>query len=59
MSTHNIGFYEEISKIIFELSSNTHIISSADANEIIFHYSPGIFLPFRTWGQGPLIFGKK
>ena len=22
MSTHNIGFYEEISKIIFELSSN-------------------------------------
>ena len=30
MSTHNIGFYEEISKIIFELSSNTHLISSAD-----------------------------
>ena len=29
MSTHNIGFYEEISKIINELSSNTHIISSA------------------------------
>ena len=29
MSTHNIGFYEEISKIIFELSSNTHLISSA------------------------------
>ena len=26
MSTHNIGFYEEISKIIFEVSSN---ISSA------------------------------
>ena len=22
MSTHNIGFYEEINKIIFELSSN-------------------------------------
>ena len=22
MSTHNIGFYEEISKVIFELSSN-------------------------------------
>ena len=30
MSTHNIGFYEEISKIIFELSSNTHLISSAE-----------------------------
>ena len=29
MSTHNIGFYEEIRKIIFELSSNTHLISSA------------------------------
>ena len=29
MSTRNIGFYEEISKIIFELSSNTHLISSA------------------------------
>ena len=30
MSTHNIGFYEEISKIILELSSNMHLISSAD-----------------------------
>ena len=33
MSSHNIGFYEEISKIITELSSissNTHFISSAD-----------------------------
>ena len=33
MSTHNIGFYEEICKIITELyhqiSSNTHLISSA------------------------------
>ena len=29
MSTHNIGFYEEISKIITKLSSNTHLISSA------------------------------
>ena len=25
MSTHNIGFYEEISKIFFELSSNMHL----------------------------------
>ena len=30
MSTHNIGFYEELTKIIFELSSNTHLITSAD-----------------------------
>ena len=30
MSTHNTGFYEDLTKIIFELSSNTHLISSAD-----------------------------
>ena len=29
MSTHNIGFYEEISKIITLLLSNMHLISSA------------------------------
>ena len=29
MSTHNIGFYENLTKIIFELSSNKHLISSA------------------------------
>ena len=29
MSTHNIGFYEEISKIISYLSSNMHLISSS------------------------------
>ena len=25
MSTHNKGFYEEMAKIIFQLSSNTHL----------------------------------
>ena len=30
MSTHNIGFYGEISKISSELSSNTHLICSSD-----------------------------
>ena len=38
MSAHNIGFYEvlakkiydDLTKIIFESSSNTHLISSAD-----------------------------
>ena len=30
MSTHNIGFYEDLTKIFFELSSNTHLISSAE-----------------------------
>ena len=29
MSTHNLGFNEEISKIITLLSSNMHLISSA------------------------------
>ena len=29
MSTHNIDFYEDLRKIIFELSSNRHLISSA------------------------------
>ena len=33
MSTHNIGFYEDLAKIIFELSSNMHLISSADSYE--------------------------
>ena len=28
MSTHNVGFYKEISKINTKLSSNTHLISS-------------------------------
>ena len=30
MSTHNIDFYEDLTKILFELSSNMHLISSAD-----------------------------
>ena len=29
MSTYNIGFYEDLTKIIFQLSSNTHLISSS------------------------------
>ena len=29
MSTHNIGFYEEMMKIIFQLSSNTHFTCSS------------------------------
>ena len=33
MSTHAIGFYEDLTKIIFELSSNTHLISSAAKDE--------------------------
>ena len=36
MSTHNIGFYEEISKLSLnyhQISSNTHLISSADKTD--------------------------
>ena len=29
MSTHNIGFCEEITKIVFQLSSDTHFICSS------------------------------
>ena len=29
MSTHNIGFYEDMVKIIFQLSSNIHFICSS------------------------------
>ena len=35
MSTHNIGFYEDLAKIIFELSSNTHLIFSAEESCLI------------------------
>ena len=37
MSTQNIGFYEELTKIVFEVSSNSsnsHLISSADNRDI-------------------------
>ena len=36
MSTHNIGFYEDLTKIIFELSSN------------IIKYAPYFFCCIRT-----------
>ena len=30
MSTHIIGFYEDLTKIIVQISSNTHLISSSE-----------------------------
>ena len=30
MSTYNIGFYEDFAKIIYQISSNTHLIFSSD-----------------------------
>ena len=34
MSTHNIGFYEDLTKIIFQLSSITHLISSSVSHSL-------------------------
>ena len=31
MSTYNIGFYEDLTKTIFQISSNTHVMSSSAA----------------------------
>ena len=42
MSTHNIVFYEEISKIISELSSSTYLISSSVGSKI----GEGLLLQF-------------
>ena len=42
MSTHNIGFYEDLTKIIFELSSNMHLISSADVMILSFDNFSGM-----------------
>ena len=44
MSTLNIGFYEDLTKIIFELSSNTHLTSSAV--KCIFVDNLKVFLQF-------------
>ena len=41
MSTHNIGFNEDLTKIVFELSSNTRLISSAEKNINTETYPPG------------------
>ena len=39
MSTHNIGFYEDLTKNTFELSSNTHLVSSAELHLFVVLYS--------------------
>ena len=33
MRTHNISFYEDLTKIIFQLSSNTHLFSSSEESQ--------------------------
>ena len=39
MSTHNICFYEELTKIILELSSNTLLICSTDYSNYCYYTS--------------------
>ena len=34
MSDHNIVFYEDLTKIIYQLSSNTHLISSSACGNV-------------------------
>ena len=59
MSTHNIGFYEDLTKIIFELSSNMHLISSAvvDTQKCIGHGCYGVSseCPQRCYGELTII----
>ena len=38
MSTHNMGFYEEISKIISLSSSKTHFICSPDRHKVVLFF---------------------
>ena len=51
MSTHNIGFYEDLKKIslnYYQISSNTHLISFA---------ARGIFMPdLGTYSTWPKVF---
>ena len=46
MSTHKIVFYEEISKITSELSSNVHLMCSSDLFSDFIH---GIILDWLFW----------
>ena len=52
MSTHNIGFYEEMSKIITQISSNVHLISSAESPHLgdSTGYPQQMFL-WKLWGK--------
>ena len=35
MCTHNIDFNEELAKLIFQLSLNTHLISSSECINVL------------------------
>ena len=42
MSTLNISFYEDLTKIIFEKSSNTHLISFAVIIKLMCDFDLGL-----------------
>ena len=51
MCTHNIDFYEEISKLSFnyhQISSNTHLISSSETS-VIFNMIRGFILVIKEF----------
>ena len=48
MSTHNIGFYEEISKIIFKLSSSAVLMSTCNLISFMNEYAKLISPCYRT-----------
>ena len=49
MSTHNIGFYEDLTKIIFQLSLNTHLISSSGKHGSLISLTGPYCLSFRSY----------
>ena len=52
MSTHNIGFYEDLTKIIFEyyqISSDKHLISSAGSNDTCIDLRQSICVSFHLY----------
>ena len=55
MSTYNMGFYEDLTKIIFQLSSNMHLISSSDSKISRFHiqnFKNSIFKHYHKLSSG-------
>ena len=40
MSTHNIGFYKDLTEIIFQLSSNTHLICISSSDDKSYKCKP-------------------
>ena len=55
MSTHNICFYGEMTKIILQLSSNTHLICSTErVKELTDYFAHIILQALITPGPGQI-----